>query len=271
VTARHVQADGQTTVRRSCCLYGSTKRHAEQALSLSPRAFEPLPFSALSPAALTRRWLAGRVLLKIVYLLVRRALGLAVLVFREDRAKEAELLVLRHETRYCAAMSAGSGTSRETGVWFAALACLLPRRHWTEVFPVTPATLLAWHRKLAARKYDTGKRRKPGRPPIVLCIARHVVRLAKENPLWGHRRIHGELTKLAVTSGCGRRQTWPARPRWRGRRWVTNWMPDAPKVRSARRLNRRRQPPWPAPTSVSRVRSAAPPSPYRAPGGRQQV
>jgi hypothetical protein len=41
--------------------------------------------------------LAGRVLLKIVYLLVRRILGLAALLFRGDRAKDAELLVLRHE------------------------------------------------------------------------------------------------------------------------------------------------------------------------------
>src|ERR1035438_107188 len=42
-------------------------------------------------------WLAGRMPLKIVYLLVRRVLGLAVLVFRTDLAKDAELLVLRHE------------------------------------------------------------------------------------------------------------------------------------------------------------------------------
>jgi putative transposase len=84
-------------------------------------------------------------------------------------------------------------------VWFAALARLLPRRRWTGVFPVTPATLLAWHRKLAGSKYDTSRRRKPGRPPAVPGIARLVVRLARENPLWGHRRIHGELTKLGVT------------------------------------------------------------------------
>jgi putative transposase len=84
-------------------------------------------------------------------------------------------------------------------VWFAALARLVPRRRWTGIFPVTPATLLAWHRKLAGSKYDTSKRRKPGRPPTVPGIARVVVRLAKENPLWGHRRIHGELTKLGVT------------------------------------------------------------------------
>ena len=41
--------------------------------------------------------MAGRVLLKIVYVLVRRVLGFAVLVFRRDLTKDAELLVLRHE------------------------------------------------------------------------------------------------------------------------------------------------------------------------------
>jgi hypothetical protein len=144
--------------------------------------------------------LAGRVLLKIVYLVVRRLLGLAVLVLRKDLAKDAELLVLRHEN---AVLLRHVGRIRyEPGdrVWFAALARLIPRRRWTEIFPITPATLLAWHRKLAGRKYDTSGRRKPGRPPTVPGIARLVVRLAKENPLWGHRRIHGELAKLGITA-----------------------------------------------------------------------
>jgi hypothetical protein len=65
--------------------------------------------------------------------------------------------------------------------WFAALAPLIPRRRWAGVFPVTPATLLAWHRRLAARKYDTSTRRRPGRPPTVRSIARFAVRLAREN------------------------------------------------------------------------------------------
>jgi len=42
-------------------------------------------------------WLACRVLLKFVHVLVCRMLGVAVLVFRGDLAKDAELLVLRHE------------------------------------------------------------------------------------------------------------------------------------------------------------------------------
>src|ERR1035441_6816076 len=110
-------------------------------------------------------------LLKIVYLLTCRLLGLAVVVFRGDRAKDAELLVLRHEN---AVLRRHAGRVRyEPGdrVWLAALARLLPRRGWTEIFPVTPATLLAWHRKLAASKYDTSRRRRPGRPPTIPSLA----------------------------------------------------------------------------------------------------
>jgi hypothetical protein len=139
------------------------------------------------------------VLLKIAYLLVRRIPGLAVLVFRGDRAKDAELLILRHENAVLRRHADRIRHEPADRGWFAALAPFIPRRRWTEIFPVTPATLLAWHRQLAASKYDTSKRRKPGRPPTVPSIARPVVRLAKENPLQGHRRIHGELTKLGVT------------------------------------------------------------------------
>jgi putative transposase len=152
-----------------------------------------------SAAGSTRSWLAGRVLLKIVYLLVSRILGLAVLVFRTDLAKNAELLALRHENAVLRRHVGRVRYEPADRVWLAALARLLPRRRWIEVFAVTPATLLAWHRRLAAKKYDTSKQRKPGRPPTVPGIARLIVRLAKENPLWGHRRIHGELTKLGVT------------------------------------------------------------------------
>jgi transposase len=143
--------------------------------------------------------LAGQVLLKIAYLLMRGLFGLAVLVFRGDQAKGAELLVLRHEN---AVVRRHAGRVRyEPGdrAWFAALARFIPRRRWAEILPVTPATLLAWHRRLAAGRYDTSRRRKPGRPPAVRSIARLAVRLAKENPLWGYRRIHGELAKLGVT------------------------------------------------------------------------
>ena len=142
--------------------------------------------------------MAGRVLLKIVYLLVRRILGLAVLLFRKDMTKDAELLVLRHENAVLRLHAGRIRYGPADRVWLAALARLLPRRCWTEIFPITPATLLAWHRRLTASKYDTSNSRKPGRPPTVPDVARLVVRLAKENPLWGYRRIHGELTKLGI-------------------------------------------------------------------------
>ncbi|MCW2932833.1 MAG: integrase [Actinomycetia bacterium] len=138
-------------------------------------------------------------LLKIVYLLTCRVLGLAVLVFRGDRAKDAELLVLRHENAVLRRHAGRVRYEPADRAWLAALARLVPRKRWAEIFPVTPATLLAWHRRLTAGKYDTSKRRKPGRPTKSPGIARLVVRLARENPLWGHRRIHGELVKLGVT------------------------------------------------------------------------
>jgi putative transposase len=78
------------------------------------------------------------VLLKIVYLLTCRVLGVAVLAFRGDRAKDAELLVPRHEN---AVLRRHVGRVRyEPGDrgWFAALARFLPRGRWTGIFPVTP-------------------------------------------------------------------------------------------------------------------------------------
>ena len=137
-------------------------------------------------------------LLKIVYLLTCRVLGVAVLVFRGDPAKAAELLVLRHENAVLRRHVSRVRYEPADRAWFAALARLVPRSRWTQIFPVTPATLLAWHRRLAAAKYDTSRRRKPGRPPTARSIARLVVRLAAENPLWGYRRIHGELAKLGL-------------------------------------------------------------------------
>ena len=108
-------------------------------------------------------------------------------------------MVLRHENAVLRRYAGRVRYEPADRLWFAALARLIPRNCWPGIFPVTPATLLSWHRKLAASKYDTSNWRKPGRPPTVPSIARIIVRLAKENPLWGYRRIHGEITKLGVT------------------------------------------------------------------------
>jgi hypothetical protein len=61
---------------------------------------------------------------------------------------------------------------------------------------VTPDTLLAWHRKLIAQKYDETAARAPGRPRTAGAIESLVVRMAEENRDWGYRRIQGALSNL---------------------------------------------------------------------------
>ena len=76
----------------------------------------------------------------------------------------------------------------------AALSRLLPRARWS-IFFVSPATLLRWHRQLIARHW-TYSHVSRGRPPVDRQIRDLVLRLAAENPTWGHRRIQGELVGL---------------------------------------------------------------------------
>jgi putative transposase len=149
------------------------------------------------------------VLLKIVYLLTCRVLGLAVLVFRGDLAKDAELLVLRHENAVLRRHTGRVRYEAADRAWFAALARLVPRTRWAEVFPVAPATLLAWQCRLGAKKYGTSKRRRPGRPRKVPGIARLVVRLARENPLYVESGIMWNRAAESVTArpGVGQRFT----------------------------------------------------------------
>ena len=61
---------------------------------------------------------------------------------------------------------------------------------------VTPETLLAWHRKLIAKKYDGSAKRTAGRPRTAAEIAALVTRMARENRGWGYRRIQGALANL---------------------------------------------------------------------------
>jgi len=61
---------------------------------------------------------------------------------------------------------------------------------------VTPETLLAWHRRLIASKYDGSDRRKPGRPHLEAPIEELIVRMSQENRTWGYDRIPGALQNL---------------------------------------------------------------------------
>jgi transposase InsO family protein len=64
---------------------------------------------------------------------------------------------------------------------------------------VTPETILAWHRKLIAKKYDGSARRGPGRPRVKDEIAKLTVRMAQEVPGWGYTTIRGALFNLGHT------------------------------------------------------------------------
>ncbi|WP_137977217.1 integrase core domain-containing protein [Streptomyces violaceusniger] len=136
----------------------------------------------------------------IVYLLykvTRRLLTVPSVLLRRGAAKDAELLVLRHENAVLRGELAGPVRYEVADrFWFAALSGLIPRRHWLKIFPVTPGTLLAWHRRFIAAKWDYTARRGTSRPPTPATVKTLVLRLARENSTWGHRRIQGELARL---------------------------------------------------------------------------
>jgi putative transposase len=91
-------------------------------------------------------------LLPILYRLARCLLGLTMVLMRRDLGKDAELLVLRHENAILRRQIARVRYPPADRVWLAAVSRLLPRRRWAEVFAVTPATLLAWHRGCPASR-----------------------------------------------------------------------------------------------------------------------
>jgi transposase len=135
-------------------------------------------------------------LLSMVYRVTRRVLGSVAVLLRREVSKDAELLVLRHENAVLRRQIVRVRYEPADRFWFAVLSSLIPRRWWAEVFPVSPVTLLVWHRRLVARKWDYSVRRRPGRPPTAAAVKKLVLTMARDNPMWGHRRIQGELIKL---------------------------------------------------------------------------
>jgi transposase len=146
------------------------------------------------------------VLLRLAYLGVTNAFALLRLLAVSDGDKEAEILALRHQI---AVLERQLGTTRPRfcpgdRAFLAALLHRLPRDVLGRFrLLVRPETVLRWHRDLLARRHAARSRpSRPGRPRTVRSIRLLVLRLARENPGWGYRRIHGELLVLGIKTAA---------------------------------------------------------------------
>ena len=134
--------------------------------------------------------------LRLAYFAVLRVFGWLALLARSDRAKDAEILILRHEVAVLQRQVKTPGLSWADRAILAALARLLPSGHLRRLpLIVSPRTLLRWHADLV-RRHWAYSRRTPGRPRTAQAIRAPVLEMARDNPGWGYRRIHGELTGL---------------------------------------------------------------------------
>ena len=135
-------------------------------------------------------------LASLLYVLLGRLMALVLVCFRSSEHKELEVVVLRHEVAVLRRQVSRPALRPVDRAFLAAASRLLPRERW-QVFFVTPETLLAWHRRLVARRW-TYPGRRPGRPRLTREVRELILRLARENPRWGYRRITGELIGLGI-------------------------------------------------------------------------
>lgn len=129
------------------------------------------------------------------YRLVRLVISLLVLRGRTDRSKDAEILVLRHQLAVLHRQVPRPCFEPTDRAFITALSRVVGRDRWS-ILLVKPATILAWHRRLVANHWMYPHR--PGRPSTIAETRQIIVRLARENPTWGYRRIHGELARVGI-------------------------------------------------------------------------
>jgi putative transposase len=137
--------------------------------------------------------------LRLLYLLSCQVLRWLALLARSSAAKNAELLVLRHELAVLRRQVTRPRLDWADRAVLAGLARLLPRPSWRGML-VQPATLLRWHRDLVRRRWTYPHR--CGRRGVAAELRALVLRLARENPTLGYRRIHGELCRLGFKLGA---------------------------------------------------------------------
>jgi len=137
------------------------------------------------------------VLVSFAYVVACRLFALVLLLARGDASKELEIMLLRHELAILRRQARRPRLTARDRLVLAALSRVLPRRSW-QAFPVTPETLLRWHRRIIARHW-TYPHRRPGRPPLGTEVRELILRLARENSQWGYVLIVGELRKLGIT------------------------------------------------------------------------
>jgi len=133
--------------------------------------------------------------LSFFYLAFLRLLQLLLLLRYEKSELAVEVVVLRHEVAVLRRQVARPALRPSDRALLAGLSRLLGGRRLGRVF-VQPATLLRWHRDLVRRRWTYPHR--SGRPGVPAGTVEIVLRLAKENPNWGYRRIHGELATVGI-------------------------------------------------------------------------